>query len=421
MLSAKNIAALLSLPDFSRGNVQKIVNLHKSLTPSSPSELRDLLVETKVQIVGIRVPTERETSQAWDRAKTLYDRANKLGIKIIGINDSLFPYRLRIIPDPPILLYAFGNVDILSANNMVSVIGTREPTEYGINSAQSISRILAEKGAIIVSGLAVGCDTAAHKGCLQGKGQTVAVLAHGLDRIYPSQNRELAKEIVNSGGALISEYPPDTEIKPKQFVERDRLQSGLSDAVIVIETDIRGGTMHTVNYCLRQERKLFCLSHPQELSTHPKSAGNRMLIAQNKGKSLLPTSDSVDLLTSSFNHEPSNLGEIDAERNTTFTYTADDILKSDAEGLVNAVNCVGVMGKGIALQFRNKFSENFREYQAACDRGEVRPGATFIHKVNESQNPRFIINFPKSSIGGIKAGLKIFRMALNLWQRMYRN
>lgn len=120
-----------------------------------------------------------------------------------------------------------------------------------------------ETGATVVSGLAIGCDTAAHSGCLSVHGETIAVLAHGLDRVYPAVNRELVGEILDTGGCLLSEYPPKTRPFPANFVERDELQAGLSDGVIVVETGVKGGTMHTVRFSQEQRKPLACVKHPQ--------------------------------------------------------------------------------------------------------------------------------------------------------------
>src|SRR4030095_14350902 len=117
-------------------------------------------------------------------------------------------------------------------------------------------------------------------GCLQAGGKTAAVLAHGLDQIYPSQNYGLARNILDSGGWLVSEYPPGVKPRGHLFVERDRLQSGLSAAVIIIETDTISGTMHTARFCLKQRRLLACLAHPQKFASHDKTRGNRALISE---------------------------------------------------------------------------------------------------------------------------------------------
>jgi len=148
-----------------------------------------------------------------------------------------------------------------------------------------------------VSGLAKGCDTAGHVGALRAHGITTAVLAHGLDSIYPKENRSLAENILSNDGLLISEYLVGQKPIGSFFVERDRIQAGLSDCVFVVETGIKGGTMHTVKYCLEYERILACLQHPQEMHNEIKVQGNRALIADQKGAPVFSVSDIKGLIS----------------------------------------------------------------------------------------------------------------------------
>ena len=132
----------------------------------------------------------------------------------------------------------------------------------------------------MVSGLALGCDAKAHEGCVEAKGAGVAVLAHGLDRVYPAANRELADRLLICGGCLVSELPVGVKPARWTFAYRDRIQSGLSDRVLVIETDVKGGTMHTVDFSLKQERPLACIDHPQQFHSASQTQGNRRLIQE---------------------------------------------------------------------------------------------------------------------------------------------
>jgi DNA processing protein len=137
---------------------------------------------------------------------------------------------------------------------------------------------MAERGWCVVSGLAEGCDTEGHEGCLAAGGKTIAALAHGFGRIYPAKNKQLAERILESGGALITEYPPGTPPTRSSFIERDRLQSGLSLGIVVVETDIKGGTMHTVRHARDQGRGIAAISHPPEFVKEAKAQGNQQLI-----------------------------------------------------------------------------------------------------------------------------------------------
>ena len=186
----------------------------------------------------------------------------------------------------------------------VAVIGTREPSSLGYKIAERLGYKFGEAGLNVVSGLAIGCDTGGHKGSLQAHGLTTAILAQGLDKVYPKENKELADSIIDNGGCLISEYFVGSVSQASNFVERDRLQAGLSHAVVVVETDIKGGTMHTVKYAEKYQRILACFDHKEKEINHPKSQGNRMLI---KEKRAIPLSNDIemqDLINLLKTHEP---------------------------------------------------------------------------------------------------------------------
>jgi DNA processing protein len=148
-----------------------------------------------------------------------------------------------------------------------------------VRVAERLASSAAISGFAIVSGLAHGCDTLAHKGCVDVGGVGVAVLAHGLDKVYPAANKSLAQKLLDCGGCLVSEYPLGMTPMKTAFAERDRLQSGLSDCVLVIETDVKGGTMHTVRFARQQDRLLACIDHPEAWWGQPKVQGNRQMIA----------------------------------------------------------------------------------------------------------------------------------------------
>ena len=178
-------------------------------------------------------------------------------IQLITYSDDIYPALYRKISDPPIFLYTKGNIDLLNYQKSIAIIGTRECSEIGRNIAFNTAKYFADNDYNIVSGLALGIDTAAHKGALEVKGQTTSIVTD-VKEIYPKENIGLAEEIVNEDGLLVSENPPGVFPHRGLFVSRDRLQSGLSLAVFPIETDIKGGTMHTVNFSIGQNRLLFC-------------------------------------------------------------------------------------------------------------------------------------------------------------------
>ena len=179
--------------------------------------------------------------------------------------DIKYPKLLKTIKKSPCMLYAEGNVDILN-DNCITVIGSRNMSDYGRKVTKKIVKDLTLNGLCIVSGMAVGIDTVAHKTCLENNGKTIAVLGSGLNRVYPEENKALYSEIINRGGCVISEYSPDVSAQKHFFVERNRIVSGLSLATLVIEASYRSGTSITANCALNQGRKLFCI---------PNSIGNK--------------------------------------------------------------------------------------------------------------------------------------------------
>lgn len=176
----------------------------------------------------------------------------------------------------PKTLYFVGTLPT-ERHPVVALVGTRKPTIYGKEVTFNLAYKLAQKGVVIVSGLALGIDAIAHKAALEAGGTTIAVLANGLDTIYPATHRQLAKRIVESGGAIISEYPPGTLARDFQFLARNRIVSGLSDAVIVTEAASRSGTLATVAHALDQNREVFAV--PGNI-TSPMSTGPNRLIQQ---------------------------------------------------------------------------------------------------------------------------------------------
>lgn len=193
-------------------------------------------------------------------------------IWLISEEDAKFPNILKEIPSPPLLLYGRGNADILKklvirklegdeASLSVGVVGTRKPTAYGQEVTEKIVRELCAAGITISSGLASGIDTKAHETALKNKGQTIAVLGCGVNHnsIFPPENKNLVKQITEAGGTVISEYSPDTPAVREHFPQRNRIISGLSAGVLVIEARERSGALITANFALEQNREVFAI------------------------------------------------------------------------------------------------------------------------------------------------------------------
>ena len=216
--------------------------------------------------------------EAWANGVRWLAECHDAGVHAVPFFDERYPARLRNIDDPPVVLFVKGSIEALHSPRSVAIVGTRNPTSYGERAAQSAGKLAAESGIVVVSGLALGCDAKAHEGCVESNGAGVAVLAHGLDRVYPAANRDLADRLLDCGGCLVSELPVGVKPTRWAFAYRDRIQSGLSDRVLVIETDIKGGTMHTVGFSRKQQRPLACIEHPASISSASQSKGNRKLI-----------------------------------------------------------------------------------------------------------------------------------------------
>ncbi len=183
-----------------------------------------------------------------------------MNIRKITPSDKEYPKLLRNIPGAPKQLYVIGgSLDELLDNPTVAIVGSRKLTAYGKTVTTDIAAGLAKLGFTIISGLAIGVDGVAHRAALDAGGQAIAVLACGLDTIYPAIHRQLAKDILARGGALITEYPEGTEAYKTNFVARNRIVSGLAQAVIITEAAEKSGSLHTANFALEQGREVLAV------------------------------------------------------------------------------------------------------------------------------------------------------------------
>jgi len=201
-----------------------------------------------------------------NKSRTEYDTWKNDGIEVTTAFSSDYPHMLKEIKNHPFFLYYKGDIHPLAKKN-IAIVGTREPSDTGRRKAEKIAYELVMKDVGIVSGLATGCDTAGHEGALNGGGYTCAVLAHGLDIVSPAKNRDLAKKILENGGALISEYKPEVPAFKRHYMMRNRIQSALSSHVIVIETTKTGGTMHTARFAGEYNRNIGVIEFAEGEST----------------------------------------------------------------------------------------------------------------------------------------------------------
>lgn len=254
------LLVMLQLPGIGVGTVRKLTErrspfAHLNAVPLESLQLSD---------AGARELSPSIEERATREVSALVEQCAEHAISILSVADPEYPDTLRNIPDYPPILYVKGEIEALRSK-CVAVVGTRKASELGQQWSYKISKSLASGAVTVVSGLALGIDTYAHKGALAAGGTTIAVLAHGLDTVAPTSNRKLAEEILEHEGALISEHPPGTPPRPPEFVRRNRIQSGLSVASIIVESDAEGGAIHQANFTKQQKRALFVVLPSREL------------------------------------------------------------------------------------------------------------------------------------------------------------
>jgi len=225
------------------------------------------------RIVGEKVARGIVSFSDWDVIEKELDRVRELGAVIVGIGDDDYPKLLGEIYDPPGFLYVLGSFGLVD-HGSIAVVGSRNPTHYGVLSTERIAGGLAEAGITVVSGMARGLDSLAHEAAMKNNGRTVAVLGSGLDVIYPPENKKLAERI-RENGAVVSEFPPGTGPDAQNFPRRNRIISGMSLGVVVIEARIKSGALITAYLALDQNREVFAV--PGNIN-NPRSKGTNRLI-----------------------------------------------------------------------------------------------------------------------------------------------
>ena len=209
----------------------------------------------------------------------------------INLSDYNYLRDLPHIPDPPKKLFIRGKLPAKRVKT-VAIVGTRKPSAYGREIATKIASECAKNGIVVVSGLALGIDSIAHRAAIDSGGKTIAILANGVDKIYPRSHADLGQKILQTNGAILSEYPNNTPARPWQFLARNRIVSGLADAVVIIEAASRSGTLSTANHALDQGKEIFAV--PGNI-TSPLSAGCNQLI-KNGANPLTSVEDLLDFL-----------------------------------------------------------------------------------------------------------------------------
>lgn len=224
-----------------------------------------------------------------DQANRILGDCDRLDLRIMTMQDSMYPERLSAIHQPPLVLYMKGRQIAFDEEAAVAIVGTRDATPYGTWVAAQLSMDLTKSGALIVSGMAEGIDAAAIRGALKAGGPVVSVLAGGLDVVYPREHRFLYEDVA-AAGTLISEHPPGTNHLAGHFPIRNRLISGLSVGVVAVESKRYGGTLHTVGHALDQDRDVFAVPGPIGAES---SEGTNRLIQEGAAKLILNAEDVV--------------------------------------------------------------------------------------------------------------------------------
>jgi DNA processing protein len=244
---------------------------------------------TELESTGIQAASAQSiaTGKSAELAREEIARAAAAGVTVLSMEDPCYPPRLKEIYDPPLVLYVRGNPEVLTQPG-IAMVGTRHPTPYGSGMAERLACDLAVQGLVIISGMARGVDTASHRGAIAAKSKTVAVFGTGVDVIYPKENSRLSEQILALGGALISEFRLGTFAAPQNFPIRNRILSGMSVGVLVVEAAEYSGTRITARCALEQNRDVFAV--PGNV-TNKNSWGPNTLIKQ--GAKLVATWEDV--------------------------------------------------------------------------------------------------------------------------------
>ncbi len=288
------LKTLLSIEGIGPYKIFSLLNRFKTFRDIFSADLPDL---TRTEGVNKKlaeriVKSSKNIDSIESRVNSELNLLKKINGKIITYWDEEYPELLRNIYYPPLVLYLVGNLENINRNG-VAIVGTRKPTHYGIQQAEKFSAELVKKGLTVISGLARGIDSYAHRSAINNKGKTIAVIGSGIDVIYPPENARLFRSI-SENGSIITEFEPGTKPDAQNFPRRNRIISGLSLGVLVIETRANGGAMQTAAYALDQNREIFAL--PGNVNS-PQSEGPNLLIQKGEAKLVLSGEDIIDELS----------------------------------------------------------------------------------------------------------------------------
>lgn len=252
-MNNKKILVWLSSLEIGINRLKQLLNKFNTLEEIWRAEKTDL---KDIDGIGSKLIENLVNNKNKEQIEKYIEKMQKEHISIITIEDELYPNKLRNIYDKPLVLYVKGNCKILNEFSL-AVIGCRKCSSYGKDISKNIGYSLAKHHINVISGMAKGIDTYSHIGCMEGQGKTIAVLGNGVDYIYPKENVQVYNKIIQTGGAIVSEYVIGTEPSKIHFPARNRIISGLSNGVIVVEAQKKSGTLITVDFALEQGKNVF--------------------------------------------------------------------------------------------------------------------------------------------------------------------
>ncbi|MEX0770428.1 MAG: DNA-processing protein DprA [Balneolaceae bacterium] len=298
MKRTRHYRALLALgciPNIGNQRIRALIQHFKDASKIFNASLPEL---QQIKGFGFALARQIIKFDGWERVDRILERTVQCDARLVALGDSEYPLLLTQIFDPPPLLWVKGNPAILSVPG-IAVIGTRNPDKAGLKQAERWSAALVRAGLIVNSGLAYGIDSAAHKTAVDTGGKTIAVLGSGIDWIYPPGNSKLAKRIIETGGAVITEFPPGSKPDAGNFPVRNRIVSGMSLGVLVIQSGLKGGSMITARSALDQNREVFVIPHTLDNSN---GIGGNYLIKTGQGKLVQEIEDLLEEI--SYEPEP---------------------------------------------------------------------------------------------------------------------
>jgi len=290
MLKKRNhYRALLALKRVPELGLRRIKLLLDALEGDDATAIFDMGILELLKVEGIGEQSAKNliNFSDWDLVDRDLDFTEKIGANLVSITDDHYPHLLKHIYDPPVLLWFKGDPNVLSSDGL-AVIGTRNPGKYGVKQAANWTEAIVNAGLTVNSGLAYGIDSIAHHTAVKTGGKTIAVLGSGIDVIYPSRNRRIVTEMLDKGSVILTEYLPGTAPDAVNFPERNRIVSGMSHGVVVIESGIKGGSMITARSALDQNREVFVVPHPLDQAT---GEGCNYLIRTGQGKLIQTMAD----------------------------------------------------------------------------------------------------------------------------------